>query len=92
MLVARIQFLDRGLHPAGFRLIEAGELHEQAQRRVGTRVAGTRSGDMLCIADGHVERDAGVNRAAAAEDEIDIPALCRTCAGRQGAGRWIGDG
>jgi hypothetical protein len=38
-LIDGSQFLDRRLHPAGFRLIRADELNEQQARRIGTGVA-----------------------------------------------------
>src|ERR1700687_248028 len=73
------QFLDRRLHPASFRLVQAGKLDEQPTRWIGTGAARPRAGHVLCVAHGHIPGDAGVDRSATAEDEIDVPALRRSC-------------
>src|SRR5205807_3817049 len=69
------QFLDRRLHPASFRLVHADKIDEQPARWIGTGVARPRAGNVLCVAHRHIMGDAGVDRSAAAEDEIDVPAL-----------------
>ena len=76
------QFLDRRLYSAGFRLIRANELDEQRARRIGTSVARPGAGYVLCVARGHISGDSGVDRSAAAEDEVDVPTLRRPYLGR----------
>jgi hypothetical protein len=83
------QFLDRRFHPAGFRLIRGDELDEQQARRIGTGVARPGAGDVLCVAHGHISGDPGVDRSAAAEDEVDVPTLRRPYLGRQRARRHV---
>ena len=85
--VCGVQFLDRRLHPAGFRLVQAGELDEQPTRGIGLCVTRTISGDVLCVARSHIAGDAGVDRSVAAEDEVYIPTFCRACLGRPRAVR-----
>jgi hypothetical protein len=46
------QFLDGRLHPARFRLVQAGKLDEQPARWIGTGVTRPRAGNVLCIAHG----------------------------------------
>jgi len=86
-LVNRGQFLDRRLHPASFRLVHAGKLGEQPARWIRMGVARPRAGNMLCVAHVRITGNAGVDRSAAAEDEIDVPALRRSCLCRPRAGR-----
>jgi hypothetical protein len=69
------QFLDRRLHLPGFRLVQAGELDEQPARRIGTSVARPGAGNVLGVAHGHIPGDAGVDRSATAEDEVDVSVL-----------------
>jgi hypothetical protein len=86
-LVSRGQFLDRRLHPASFRLVHAGKLDEQPARWIRTGVARPRAGNVLCVAHVHISGNAGVDRSATTEDEIDVPALRRSCLRRSHAGR-----
>ena len=80
------QFLDCRLHSAGFRLVHAGEPDEQPCRWICAGVPSPSAGDVLCVTHRHIPSDTSVDCPAAAQDEVDIPALRRSCSRRQRAG------
>jgi hypothetical protein len=86
------QFLDRRLHSAGFRLVQAGEPDEHPCRWICAGVASPSAGYVLCVTHRHIPSDTSVDCSAAAQDEVDIPALRRPCSRRQCARWWVRNG
>ena len=87
-LLGSRQSLDRGLQLAGHRLIRAEELSKQPTRWIRPRVSRTRPRKVLCVTRRHVKRDPGVDRVAAAQNQVHMPALGRPLSGRSRTGRW----
>ena len=86
------QFLDRRLHLAGFRLVQAGEPDEESCRWICAGVASPSAAHVLCVTHRHIPSDTSVDRSAAAQDEVDIPALRRPRSRRQCARWWVQNG
>jgi hypothetical protein len=91
-LIGGGQFLDRRLHSAGFRLVQAGELDEEPCRWICAGVASPSVGHVLCVTHRHIPSDTSVDCSAAAQDEVDIPALRRPCSRCQRARWWVRNG
>jgi len=87
LLVDCPEVLDRRLQPGCHGLVRAGELGEQPTRGIGARAARPSAGQVLRVPRRHVERDPGVDRAAAAQDQVHVPAPGRPLSGRSRTGR-----
>lgn len=87
-LLGSRQSLDRHLQLACHRLIRADELGEQPTRWIRARVSRPRASKVLCVTRRHVKRDPGLDRVAAAQNQVYIPALGRPLSGRSRPGRW----
>ena len=86
------QFLDRRLHSAGFRLVQAGEPDEEPCRWICAGVASPSAGYVLCVTHRHIPSDTSVDCSTAAQDEVDIPVLRRPCPRRACARWWVRNG
>jgi hypothetical protein len=69
------QSLDRRLKLSRDRLSRAGELGKQPTRWIGARVSRSSTGDVLCVTRRNVKRDPRVDRLAAAQNQVHVPAL-----------------
>ena len=87
-LLGSRQSLDRRLQLARHRLIRADEFGEQPTGWIRARVSCPCAGKVLCVTRRHVKRDSGVDRVAAAQNQVHIPALRRPLSGRSRPGRW----